>query len=228
MTRSTVSEKASERQHDLVDDVVVDQRDGRRDALAFGHRRPLWKSYVEGHNSVHIHLLVRPGRFDGNAGYLCATFNLAFVDDDRAWSDPGRGRVGPDTKTIEDRNGGMQKAVLVDAREFMENPEAIRPEAAPSLIRLQSLDDCLRSWIDARNLTLSAAKEARAAAGVPLPVFVPEDRELRVLSDVVGQRLTAVGDGKLVGELVEPGSEIVEAVAKVEGDRVTLDGSAST
>jgi hypothetical protein len=47
----------------------------------------------------------------------------------------------------------MERSVLVDVAELVENPEGVAlVRRVPSVMRLQGRDDCLRVWVDAPDL----------------------------------------------------------------------------
>ncbi len=79
----------------------------------------------------------------------------------------------------------------------------------PSVVRLQTLDDCLRLWVDAPDFIT-------AFPGIHGPV--DKDRELR-LSEFVGQRADVeVRNSQFVDEVVERGAEVMETVANNGGE----------
>jgi hypothetical protein len=120
--------------------------------------------------------------------------------------------------------------MLVDAVEVVQNPQMVGPVGVRSLVRLQSLNDCLRIWVPSADL---AEATSRGRGSVPpelvkvpvshaqgaRPIFVPEDRELGGLREVTRQRAGMCG-GEAVGQEVETRTEVVEEVADEHADRV--------
>lgn len=98
----------------------------------------------------------------------------------------------------------MGQPVLVDVEKLVELPEGIVGELLPSVVRLQLLDSCLRSWVDTSDFVTAFAR---------LHFPVTKDGELQQTRSVVRQGIDAnVGDGKLVDQIVEGRTEVVEAV----------------
>lgn len=110
----------------------------------------------------------------------------------------------------------MQEAVSVDASEVVKKPEVVVFEVRAKLVGLYRLDECARLGIDAAKLAVSGVLEqSRPASRLSLRVFVPEDRELRFLRDVLRERLR-VSDRECVGEVVKGGADAVQEVSDQE------------
>jgi hypothetical protein len=104
----------------------------------------------------------------------------------------------------EERQVGQ--AVLVDVREFIENPEGVAGIVLPSVVWLQPLDFCLRAIRDVPDSPLATPKS----------VAILGHRKLHLLGDVFGERTALFGNGERINETVEGGTEIVKAVADDE------------
>jgi hypothetical protein len=203
-------EVRSHRPENLVRYVVMDarQRIGNLDAAEV-----LWstlaESYVEGGCELHVHF--RAGTVEGRiVGDWCAVFNrevdwLDFLGSNAVGDKIGDGSQG--------KHHDMRQAVLVHYGKPVELPEGIVPELLSSVVRLLGLDFCLGGW---RN----PPKHLKEF----LQVLASEDGELGVSRYFARQRPPLVSDGKLEGEVVEGGAEVVEAVpdneAKVSWRRV--------
>jgi hypothetical protein len=87
------------------------------------------------------------------------------------------------------------------------------PERVLSVVRLQPLNDCLRTWVN----PLESLVEFYRSIGT----LFREDREPGLVGDGLGEAIPHVGHSKFEGEVVEGGSEVVDAVsddeAKVSG-----------
>jgi hypothetical protein len=97
----------------------------------------------------------------------------------------------------------MKHPVLVGVGKLAEHPEPMVRELVPSVVRLQTLDDCLRGWCDAPDLIHAFVQEV---------VSVFEDGELRIFSDALGQRVAPTGFGKVIDEVVEGGPHVVQTL----------------
>jgi hypothetical protein len=79
----------------------------------------------------------------------------------------------------------------------------------PSVVRLQSLDECLRVWVDAPEHGVAFGRELAA---------IGEDREPRIPLHALGELSPLVGEGEFVSEVVEGGAEVVYDVTNNEGE----------
>jgi hypothetical protein len=95
--------------------------------------------------------------------------------------------------------------VLVEVREFMQNPERVRRRFLPSVVRLQALDDCL--LVRAQRVDLP---ESAASAGAQESRSVLEDREFNAAWWETRLKFAL---RELPGQVVEGGAEVVKEVA---------------
>jgi hypothetical protein len=94
--------------------------------------------------------------------------------------------------------------MFVHVIKLVELPERIGRELIPSVVRLQTLDDCLRVWMDAPDF-VSAFSHRH------LPI--PEDGEFQPPRSTFGQRVDAdVGEREFIDEVIEGRAEIMEAI----------------
>ena len=91
----------------------------------------------------------------------------------------------------------------------------------------------MSTWIHATNLVKTASTirdtgiaggiEARSAdSGVPLPIFIPENGELRRFSYVVGER-DGVDGSEIEGQQVKRGPQVVKAVSDEQSEGACRD-----
>lgn len=155
------------------------------------------ESYVEGGCELHVHF--RAGTIEGRIlGDWCAVFNREVDWFDFLDSNTVGDKIADGSQSEQD---DMRQAVLVQYGKLVELPEGIVPELMPSVVRLQPLDFCLCGWMDAPKHLIEFFQ-----------VLAGENRELGVPRNCTRQRLPLVGDGKLKGEVVESGAEVVKAV----------------
>ena len=203
-------ERVHQRRENSVDDVVPYPAKGIAATPPRGYR-PLPEEYVEGQQGVHVHLRVEPLSESGVTGRigrnLCAVFKRTQVDIDG----PGQvGRVGNVSPCADSHLGNVRRSMLVHVGKLVQHPEGVRRELIPSIVRLQSLDDCLRSWVDAPDFVATFPHQ---------PVLVAKDGKLRPPIEGVGQgAASVVRDREFVGEVVERGAEVVETVADDEAE----------
>lgn len=137
-----------ERNH-RVNDVVAKRPQPTQDWLPGANRRSLAERYAEAELEIHAHFVAWINGSGPVTDKLCAT--------DRAGTEglnctASKGYVVGDDVTVATEDALMhseqrhvKQAVLIDARKLMEFPESVR---IPSLARLQSLNDCLSTWVD--------------------------------------------------------------------------------
>ena len=140
-------------------------------------RRFVAETYNEGNAELHLHF-----RLGFPAEEFCAVVHRS----EKCVAD------GHGSALIDDFGAGLGRAdevecsVLVDVAKLMQNPERVRQVVGvPSVMRLQSLDDCLSVWVDAPNFVRDFLKSRSAIA---------EDRGRR-FSDVAREALRAYVDG---------------------------------
>jgi len=100
--------------------------------------------------------------------------------------------------------GGREHLMFIPIVEFVESPQGLAQGIA-SVVRLQSLDDCLRGWRDAPDLL-------RSPASVSIFSYVLEDGEPRSAHEVVGEVV-----GELGNQVVERTPEVMDGVSQEQG-----------
>ncbi len=100
------------------------------------------------------------------------------------------------------KKGDEQASMLVDVVQFFKTPKRMRCRIA-SVVRLQSLDDCLRTWGKVSYAAQPALLETRAAL---------KDRERSVYRFRIRQRPLEIRDRKRMNQVVERRPEVVETV----------------
>jgi len=201
-----------ERIKHALDDVVVDEFESKRNRHAL---ELLWDSlaeaYAEGWLGLHVHF--RAGFVEGGiAGDWCAAFNKAEDGFDVVNGEVVRNEVG---RTHLREKNNMGQPVLVLIRKLVELPQWAAVNPIRSVVRLQTLDNCLRVWRDAPDHALAFARELCAIA---------EDGERRLALDVGRDPPAVMSEGQFVDEVVEGGPEVVDTVpddeAEFDGRRV--------
>ena len=194
----------------LVDDVVSYPLKGVATTPPRGCR-PLPEEYVEGQQGVHVHLRVEALGEGGSMGSIGRNLCVIFKRSEVEVKGPGQmGCVGEIYPGADSHLGDVRCSMFVHVVKLMELPEGIRRIFIPSVVRLQSLDDCLRVWVDAPDFVTAFPILHRPLA---------KDGELQQPRSVVGQGVNAnVSEGKLIDEAVESTSEAVEAVPDDEAE----------
>lgn len=160
----------------------------------------LTETYVEGRCEVHVHF--RAGLVNGGvAGDWCAVFNqskdwLDFVGSEAF--DPEGNRSGPEKRDV-------RQAVLVLDGKLVELPKGVIGSVVPSAVRLQPLYLCLGAWGDAPKHAVEFAR-----------ILLEEDRKRGIAFDAGGHWPALAGDGELNDEIVESGTQVVDAVTDDE------------
>lgn len=156
--------------------------------------------YAEGGGTLHIHFRVASaeGRVTRNH---CATFNRIPEDLNVLAAGVSREIGAKEGDLFENAQSYMRKPVLVSVVEGAEYPQEL---AVPSIVRLQSLDSCLYSWVDAPGYVLDFVQD--------LIAFFGKDGERGVPRNATGQPFTPPGDGVVEGEFV---GKVVESRPKV-------------
>jgi hypothetical protein len=216
--RKDLVQKTGKAREHLLGDVPVDdlERVGDR-----AHPERFGSAYVEAYveGCVETHFHFRAGTVNGGIlGDWCAAVKCVEQVFDL---------VDIDVVRNEEREGGdvdeacrVGQSVLVLDRKLVELPQGVGLEPVPSLVRLQPLDLCLREWGDAPR----SAIEFGQRLGVLGDVF-GQNREARVALDLTSQTPFPAGKRQLEGEVVEGGSEVVDAVS---GDKAEPSGGGLT
>ncbi len=171
-------------------------------------REAVAESYVQGILEIHAHIRfkVRDSRV---AGEFCAAFYRPEDEVRPTFPLALRHKLGRYRKEATGRKHyEMQKSVPVGPSKRMKHPEGVEKESVPSMIRLQSLDDCLCG---------GRAPDLERLFREKLVSF-REYGEGEVLLDLFGERLR---EGEGVDEMIEGGAEVVDTLA---GDETELGG----
>jgi hypothetical protein len=167
----------------------------------------LAEGYAEGRRTLHAHLRVGSEGNDKFRDY-CAII-------ERVGEELGCAEVTPmrteHSELVRRGCRQMRHPVLVAVGEDAKNPEgACRSRPVLSVVRLQTLDDCLGVGMDASDHGLTLIVK-------PGPGL--KDGKLEFVGDALGHLGTLVGDGEFVSKVVEGASEVVEAVSDDGGER---------
>lgn len=142
-------ERVHQRRENFVDDVASYPSKGVTTTPPRGCR-PLPEEYAEGQQGVHVNLRIETFGKGGDTGgigcNLCAVLKRSEVDTEGAGQAGNLGNVVPGTDS---HLCDVRRSMFVYVAKLMQLPEGIRRELIPSVVRLQPLDDCLRSWMDA-------------------------------------------------------------------------------
>lgn len=230
-------EEGLERGNHAPHNEIVSLRECGDDKVPRNYRGRVIEDYVRARTKIHFHLLAWVFGLQAQPRYYCLTFQYAGEELD----------ISPRPKRVDDISveggvehkgqGGManrmNEAVLVDVRQFPENPEVMGAILVPSVIRLQPLDFCLRQWVNASDLAEIApvVPNIEPAGRLPLPVFIPNDWELRDTLVLLANRLSLpfrIRDGEFKGEMIEDAAQILDAITDkepegVEGRGVDVD-----
>lgn len=231
MPRDQLGKEPQEGRDDFVADEVVNLPQDLNGWPLGGYGSVLWERYVKGRLNVHIHFALRIDRSCPEPGYFCLSLNYPRLDFNH--SRQKLGILGPrsvEYYSRERRGNNVQQAVLIDSRQLMKYPEGFADVLLPCLVRLHPLDDCLSKWIHSLNLGETASGlgnaglgfgvEPRASGSGPaFPVNVSEDRELRGLCNLIGQRLD-IGPSQFEGEIIQSASQIVKAIRDEKRDGI--------
>ena len=168
--------------------------------------RPLMMAdrYLEGRIVIIAH--VRITTLEKHDGF-CATVNRSLE-----CINLRSGSVALDTNVAANGVPGryIEKPMLVRIIEMTEEGEKGREILVPSIVRLHSLNLCLRRWVQV----------TQSAVSVISPFFgLDDDGELQVAP--VGRGIfTTVADGQSIHKMVEGGTEIVDTVACDQGPAI--------
>jgi hypothetical protein len=149
------------------------------------------EAYAERQEGVHVHFRVEALRGRGFGCVrenFCAVFVRPEIDVDCSGQEGYIGKVGVGG---DGHLGNVWRSMFVHVVKLVELPERIGRELIPSVVRLQTLDEYLRVWMDAPDFV--------AAFQPPRSTF--------------GQRVDAeVGEREFVDEVIEGRAEIMEAI----------------
>ena len=168
------------------------------------HAGSIAKDYLHSEIEIQAHWLASSDRPDPPARKNCARFRYAGTDGKRFDGD-----VSAQPPALGDKGTRQQRSVSVHSGQLMELPQGMRHVVRPEEMRLQSLDDCLSSWVDAPDLLGDFSWFGRR----------PEDRELGSLDDFgINGSSRGLGDEQFVDEMVQPGLEVLQGVADEDGE----------
>lgn len=160
------------------------------------------------HAQAEVHVRFRNARRQGwnREPHDCCVRSKA-AERDLGVGNPVAENVIPVLHQDVGRDGGRKSAVLVDIRQLAQLPESPGLRVIPSVVRLQPLDAC--SCATGEALDHVGGPPDSPLAPVSEPVI--KDREFR--SPVVGGGvLPRPGDIKDVGQVVEGGSHVMDAL----------------
>jgi hypothetical protein len=183
----------------IVNDIVPDvlQRGDDQFSIPGFCWGSLAPAYCEGRGALHVHFRVASAKRPVARNY-CAAFNRAPLNFDVRGA-PWVGRVEVDG--CRDGERYVRQSVFISVGELAEGRKTY---AVPSIVRLQVLDDCLRGWVDAPDHVSAFVREL---------LHTTEEGESRLTGNFAGQAAPVVRESEFVGEVVEGGTEVVEAVA---------------
>jgi hypothetical protein len=199
-------ERGEWREH-RVDDVSMEGVKGIPDGNEQeGVRNPLAEAYVEGCCEIHVHF--RAGTVEGGVlGDWCALIKIAGKGIDVVDGDVLAREERYSTEPIQGH--GRRKPVLVYDLKLIKLPQAVAAKPVPSIVRLQPLDDCLGTWVDAPDHVVEFLQRLRA---FDLGGVRREDGEPGSPLNVARQRSLRLRKSKSKCEVVEGGAEVVDAV----------------
>jgi hypothetical protein len=219
MTRR-LSQKVIQGQQHGADDEVVNRAEKVNDGYVL--RGAFAERYTHGYYYFEMHLLVRIlGADAGDATRWCVGCYWPPEALNRAGANGyvvALGDIPPDPGEVSNRH--VQEAMLAEAVQVVEKPQRMGAEGIASVVRLQTLDNCLRLWMQAANLGAPVVPEQVGShVRPPLPIFIPEDWELGYLGDIRGKR-SGVGSGEGVGEQIKARPQIAQTISNEHRERV--------
>ena len=161
--------------------------------------------YMQSELSVHTHVRIQR-RGEPEPRDLCAVFKRA--EENLVAELAGDASRQAVCRIGKDRTSEMKHLMLVDVRQLLENPERMSFDVLASVVRLQSLDDCLSVWLDAPNLLQAAATGRLAAGNTRVNARVTEYGELRSRKAV-----SSVADTELPSEVIERRPDVMHTLA---------------
>jgi hypothetical protein len=171
--------------------------------------------YTEGRIAVVLHISLC--RFEREEKNFCATFYRSIEGMERWLSAQG----GDEAKLPADDtlHGDIEQSVLVSIVEFPDDRKEGRQFMVPSVVRLRSLDACLRITADHRQpARLLSSKPVRSIG----------DGELQILC--TGRRIgPTVANGDSIDDVIQCAPKTVNAIASDQGPAIKgrrlLDGN---
>jgi len=208
---SVSSQKGGQRR----DNVVLDTPDNLIGCFQRPVRqvRKLIHDYIVGQIVPHLHMRVRRRKGDPNSRDYCAIYQWPSEEclrssDCSSWATQSAGAY----RRLDD----VKSAVLVDVTKFIKFPKGIKKVPLPTMIRLQALDDCLRTWVNGTDFP-QATLPVRSTTAVTLPVQRGnlEDRELRGHEN---PSVTSLDDRQMVNQVVERSPRVIQEIPENQSD----------
>lgn len=202
-------------------DVVVEIAENSHNGLSTNERRIGVEKDVEVRAKARINFLAWVNDAGERPSYFSATINY------RREADGSGSRKAADVLRLQRIEGGafkcanreVQKSVLIDPIQFMDTPQRVALVRAPTVVRLEPLDDFLSRRVHATGLeeatTRSGLPSVRTLAsqaietGAAIAPLVPEDGEFRALHDIIGER-GSVRRSEFETEVVKRRSQALE------------------
>ena len=220
MNRRSPLQKHSKRRDNVGDDVVVDV-DQALDCVFTVHDASASERYLNNREELHVHFLAPINRLRIVSNYYCLVFNKSSVHlEARGDKRHISASAGYESSAARMKKGDWQQTMFVDVRQIVQLPEGMRCVIIPSVVRLQTLDDCLGRWVYPTNLRDTGAIEHMPSrAEIPLPILIPEDGELGLLRYILRER-DRVLRGEGISEMVKCAPEPMENLADHKGEGV--------
>jgi hypothetical protein len=193
----------------LVLDVINQAREKYERQLVFDDWQAVAKAYGQQRAEVHVHFAMRHIAHGNVAGNYCAAFHRTRFPLDFNAAENSEARSINDSASRQHQLE-VGQPMFVYVGEAVNNPEGVACILIPSTVRLQHLDSCLGSWNHAPDFALALLSKLSSAG---------EDGKRRLVGAFRGQRFAPVGSyGKFIGEIVEGGADVVDAIAEHEGE----------
>jgi hypothetical protein len=204
--RERSREVTGELGHNLVGYVPPDFHKYAEHPSACDGWRAVAEAYGEDRLEIHVHFrLMETGR-PRVSPYYCAIFERAPAPFHGVGRHHELGGIRMNG-TPNQEESQVEQPMLVEIRKPVEHPEGVRFEVIPSFVRLQALDNCLRSWGDAPDSLLARASTHG---------FGAKDGEFGVLDEFGGGRVSMPSDNEFVNEVVESGAEVMQDLSNDE------------
>src|SRR5262249_28397077 len=114
--------------------------------------------------------------------------------------------------------------MLIEIGKLPQLPQRVLPKVRTHVVRLNTLYDCLRLWVDSLYAKQLFLKHLRPPSAASIPILILHDGELRLLSDLIGDIVgPVIGSGQGKGEAVQRASHIVNHITKDQRKRLQGD-----
>jgi hypothetical protein len=202
-------EVRGEKPDDRISDVINQAREKFERGAMFDNWEAVAEAYAQQRIVVHVQFCIGHLGTPNITGHFCAVFDRARFKR-RAHITNEQERFGGEDASRWQNQLEIGQAMLVNVGKLVNHPQGVRCEIFPSLVRLQLLDDCLRSWVDAPDFVTT------------FPFFhrpVPKDGKRQPPSAAIGDGTNVqIRDREFVDEIVQSGADIVDAIANDEGE----------